>query len=285
MNPYAHIYERRKYGQQNHVLKMIILSTLCHFVVLAGFLGIPDFKPDNRFLDSVVQVDLVTMQAPEPEPSPSRQDKAVTSQEDIEAVRDGHEEPAPVKKPEKVPETAPDSPKGDKVSLAPRPLKVKRALKKKTFKASRIIKNAIANIEKNLYQTRSLKILNAVDQIKRKLEASKGGTSNAGMDKKTLDLMDIYNVEIWRHIQKQWAFSGKLAHDWTDLEAIVIVKIMPDGNIRDIWFEERSGNTYFDDSVLRAVKKASPLPPLPNAYIRPYYEVGLRFNLSELQQN
>ena len=59
---------------------------------------------------------------------------------------------------------------------------------------------------------------------------------------------------------------------------------MKTGEIRDLWFEERSGNDYFDDSVLRAMKKASPLPPLPEGYSRPYYELGIRFNLSELQK-
>jgi len=69
----------------------------------------------------------------------------------------------------------------------------------------------------------------------------------------------------------------------TDLEATIIVKIMKQGEIRDVWFESRSGNTYFDDTVFKAVKKSDPLPPLPERYRGPFYEVGFRFNLSELQ--
>ena len=97
--------------------------------------------------------------------------------------------------------------------------------------------------------------------------------------------MDIYNAEIWHRIQKQWAFSNQLAQGKTNLEATIVAKIMKTGEIRDLWFEERSGNSFFDDSVLRAIKKASPLPPLPEGYAYPYYDVGFRFNLSELQKS
>ncbi|NVL90332.1 MAG: TonB C-terminal domain-containing protein, partial [Desulfobacterales bacterium] len=48
--------------------------------------------------------------------------------------------------------------------------------------------------------------------------------------------------------------------------------------------EKRSGNSYFDDSVFKAVRKSDPLPPLPEGYLGPFYEVGFRFNLSELQR-
>jgi len=67
------------------------------------------------------------------------------------------------------------------------------------------------------------------------------------------------------------------------LEGVVIMKIMRDGEIRDIWFEKRSGNTYFDDSVLKAIKKSNPLPPLPDGFLGPYYDVGVRFSPSELR--
>jgi len=63
------------------------------------------------------------------------------------------------------------------------------------------------------------------------------------------------------------------------------VKIMKDGKIRDIWFERRSGNAYFDDSAFKAVKKSDPLPPLPQGFSEPFYKVGFRFNLFELKGN
>ena len=112
----------------------------------------------------------------------------------------------------------------------------------------------------------------------------RGGTAGSGVSNKTLELLDIYNAEIWHRIQKNWAFSEEMVRGRTDLEATIIVKIMRKGEIRDIWFEKRSGNSYFDDSVFKAVKKSDPLPPLPEGYLGPFYDVGFRFNLSELQR-
>jgi colicin import membrane protein len=70
----------------------------------------------------------------------------------------------------------------------------------------------------------------------------------------------------------------------TDLEAVLVIKIMPNGEIQDIWFEKKSGNSYFDDSVYKAVKKSNPLPPLPKDYQRPFYNVGLVFTPSGLRK-
>ena len=102
--------------------------------------------------------------------------------------------------------------------------------------------------------------------------------------KKALELLDIYHAEIWDLIRRNWAYSEELDQGRSHLEAVIIVKIMRDGEIRDMWFEERSGSNYFDDSCLRAVKKSNPLPPLPDGFLKPFHEVGFRFNPSELQR-
>lgn len=132
-------------------------------------------------------------------------------------------------------------------------------------------------------------MLQAIDQLKKEAEAGgvvvNGGAANAQISQRNLELLDIYNAEIWHQIQKSWAFSQEMAGDQTDLEAVIIVKIMRDGEIRDIWFERRSGNSYFDDSAFKAVKKSNPLPSLPEGFLKPFYDVGFRFNLSELKGN
>ena len=33
-----------------------------------------------------------------------------------------------------------------------------------------------------------------------------------------------------------------------------------------VWTEKPSGNTFFDQSALRAIAKANPLPPVPEGY-------------------
>ena len=56
------------------------------------------------------------------------------------------------------------------------------------------------------------------------------------------------------------------------LEAIISVKILKDGTVIVQRVEKSSGNTLFDRSAIRALAKASPLPPPPYEM-----EIGVRF--------
>ena len=93
--------------------------------------------------------------------------------------------------------------------------------------------------------------------------------------------IDLYNLELMYRIQQNWAFNPRLARTEKGLEARVLIKILQNGQIRDVWFETRSGNSYLDDSALKAVKKSNPLPPLPKGYVT--YDIGFRFTPSGLQ--
>jgi TonB family protein len=57
-----------------------------------------------------------------------------------------------------------------------------------------------------------------------------------------------------------------------EIEAIVSVKILKDGTARVQRIEKSSGNALFDRSALKALAKASPLPPPPYEM-----EIGVRF--------
>ena len=45
----------------------------------------------------------------------------------------------------------------------------------------------------------------------------------------------------------------------------------------DINFEKKSGNSYFDDSVLKAILKSKPFPPFPDIYSPQEEEIVIRF--------
>ena len=83
------------------------------------------------------------------------------------------------------------------------------------------------------------------------------------------------------HIKKNWVFSEQLAGKRTDLEVRLLIKILENGTIQDIWFEKRSGNGYLDESAYKAITKANPLPPLPKGI--QLYNVLLGFTPSGLQ--
>lgn len=93
--------------------------------------------------------------------------------------------------------------------------------------------------------------------------------------------MRIYYAMIWSKIKDQWALpEGILPGD--DFEAIVGVRIRKDGTVSDLVFEKTSGNRFFDESVLKAVKKAEPFPPFPDFLREDTLDLGIRFLSSEL---
>jgi len=94
--------------------------------------------------------------------------------------------------------------------------------------------------------------------------------------------MKVYYSLIWSRIREQWVLpQGILPGD--DLEAIIDAKILRNGKLTDWSFEKKSGNKYFDESVMKAIKKASPFPPLPEWLDQGMIELGIRFHSSELQ--
>lgn len=76
----------------------------------------------------------------------------------------------------------------------------------------------------------------------------------------------------------------KVQANWTGLEeygenisVIVSIKIARNGQLVSSWVEKSSGNQRFDKSLLNAIKKASPFPPLPHEFDGDYLETGFRF--------
>jgi TonB family protein len=92
--------------------------------------------------------------------------------------------------------------------------------------------------------------------------------------------MNAYYALIWSRIKSQWALPrGILQSD--NLEAIIDVKIMRDGTVSRLEIEKSSGNRYFDQSAVRAVRKASPFPALPAWIQDTSAEFGIKFHSSE----
>lgn len=85
-----------------------------------------------------------------------------------------------------------------------------------------------------------------------------------------------YYQSIWERIQGAWAFPAQ-DKSRSDLETILVIRIARDGKIVDTRFEKRSGDPLLDRSAMRAVQKASPLPPLPDGFRENFMELGIRF--------
>jgi len=72
---------------------------------------------------------------------------------------------------------------------------------------------------------------------------------------------------------------------WYDTSAALVTwvtfDIAPDGTISNVEVAEASGNRVFDDSVVRAVVKASPLPPPPSVVYADFRSVRMSFDPRE----
>jgi TonB family protein len=89
--------------------------------------------------------------------------------------------------------------------------------------------------------------------------------------------LDEYYSRIWEKIKKEWTLPGDLLKGKPGLETIIVITIERDGKIQKSWFEKRSGNALYDQSAMRAIKKADPLPPIPKEFSDNTFEIGIRF--------
>jgi len=260
-------------------------SLLCHLLFFVVLFFAPGYATDKNPSLSVINVSLVTLSSQNNAPLPAelKTQTAVEKKDKKTSIS-----------PKTIPKTDQKTP--ESISLKPKKKKVKQSLKKKTFKTDRVVKSAISQIKKEVEESRPDQVNKAIARLKDQVEktgppnmskpqdtketGSPGGTGSGV--KKDLKLIDIYMIEIKYRIQKNWSFTAQLAGGRTDLEAWPAIKIMPNGEIKDVWFDKRSGNSYFDEQAKKAILKSNPLPPLPRGYWRPYFEVGFRFTASGL---
>jgi TonB family protein len=87
----------------------------------------------------------------------------------------------------------------------------------------------------------------------------------------------LYRALVNEKIESNWVLPERLSQQEEDLEAVVVVRARRDGTVFDINFEKKSGNSYFDDSVLKAILKSKPFPPFPDIYSPQEEEIVIRF--------
>ncbi|MFC1826113.1 energy transducer TonB [Thermodesulfobacteriota bacterium] len=248
-------------------LLFLALSSVCHVILFGMFIFVPSFEFTRKSTLSVINVSMVTLPARETAPE----------------LQLPTEKPTP-------PKVQASSITPKTVSVAPEN-KIKKSLKKETFRPSKMLKHTITRMEKEIEASRPDQVNQALDRIKDRVEktgefnhpnkkAVKGPAAVGGSEadsKRMLELIDIYRVEVAYQIQKNWAFSEQLAGGRTDLVAELAFTIMPNGEIRDIWFDKRSGNNYLDESAKKAILKSNPVRPHPPGIVKPLVTVGLRF--------
>jgi len=262
------------------------VSLAVHLVLLVALVWTPTlWKSDQGYLPKVIDVQMVDLS----DVGGGKQNKEVAPEKQA----------PPVVKEEKKKETseAPVLEKESKVkpevSVAKPKMSTKKALKYKTFKSEKVVQNALKRVEKKLDSQPPKALEDTIKRIREDVakkgrppgsgdtaaksdEVGKSGAFGHGTRKEG-ELIDLYRLEIAYEINKNWAFAEQLSGGGKKLMASLAFKVMPDGTITDIFFTDRSGNQYLDDSAYRAIKKSSPVKPHPEKLSRPYVEMGLRF--------
>ena len=270
-------------GNENRLVMIAFtVSLICHCIIFSLLIYAQTHKPKRRPAPIIMNVSLVSL--PEyagpsrqvAKPSASGQQK--TSKKRVTVKMEPTAEP----------------------SDAPKAVKKKISLKKETYKSEKVKKSTLQKLEKKIETSTSDRIAKAIDEIKAKVDKEKdrapskesavkvpeskdlGGNGEVSGGK-LAEIIDIYRVEIAYKVQQNWAFPEQLADGRSDLQTLLVFKVMPNGEIKDLFFTDRSGNSHFDESAFRAVMKSDPVDPHPKSVSEPYVQMGLRFTPEGIQ--
>jgi TonB family protein len=164
-----------------------------------------------------------------------------------------------------------------KTNEAANPVIIKRKITSNVFTPAKNQETSKLNIEKAVGAIRqnhrdkpqTSTVASAVSQAK---------ISESEINAQTKEYIGV----VWSRVKKNWTIPQALMPK-ENIETTIDVKISRSGTLDYIGFEKRSGNRYFDDSALRAVKKSCPFPPLPYWIMDKSIEIGIRFHSEELR--
>jgi len=275
------------------------VSLILHAIVIGAMVFVPVPSPGLKLSSGVVNVRLVSLpesggKADMAAPAVSASEPSPETQKKTAAII-----PEPVEPPAAPEKVAPILKPAPKEKPTVQKEKPKESLKKKTIDREKVIESAIERIEKKVEEPKDDAVSAALERLRRKVAESETGggeaskTSSAtsrpagqglegppgagGTGARAIRLVDIYRAEIASRVEKNWAYSAQVGGDRQGLQARLVFKVMPDGEITDIEFTERSNNSYLDESAYRAIAKTNPAPPHPSGIRQKYVLVGIRF--------
>ena len=126
------------------------------------------------------------------------------------------------------------------------------------------------------------------ERVARRIESPSGqsahgaggfGGGSQGTVRVSPELLEFFR-KLEEKVRESWVLPEAVARNAKNLMVEVRIVIEKDGRVSDTRIEKGSGNVYFDESVRRAIRKASPLP-VPPERLRggeDHYEVGFRFH-------
>jgi colicin import membrane protein len=296
-------------GAEERLPKWFVVSLFLHLMLIAAMFLAPMLPSTSRPAPAVTVVDLVggerigganfgtELSAPPKQPAKTRE-----------------EPPAPaIKKEEKKEETAPFKEAKTKTKVAEKkpPAEEKIAIKEKakaepakTEPTKEVRKESPKDETKtetaSADSVRERLLQGAIERAKTRSEAaaqksagealSSGSGEGAGAAAlgpggrggpgvvKGMDFI-IYQNRMFATIKENWSWVGGQR---SNLRVVVHFGVRENGEITGLKIVQPSGDPSYDESVLRAVKKSSPLPVPPEAYRKDFAEVQVTFRPQDL---
>ncbi|PIP41727.1 MAG: hypothetical protein COX19_02800 [Desulfobacterales bacterium CG23_combo_of_CG06-09_8_20_14_all_51_8] len=280
------------------------ISLLCHVVVfiLVAWVHLPgDFSRKIELPPPAIDLDLVAFNPETPLPPARGENPKVAPSAPAESRVEKSVTPiqAPILEPE--PELLPikkglqkkKNPADYAVEKPRKPEKppiTKKPVTEKQIDTAKVIENAVKRIEKQSEATQAKSVSDRIESLRHEVlnqtgklsQVSSSSVGSGSSYPRDFTQIEIFQAEVSVRLKNNWVFSEKLAGETKGLESRLVIKILPDGSITDVWFEKRSGNDYLDNSAYKTVMKSNPLPPLPAGF--PYYHLVLGFTPSGLHQ-
>jgi colicin import membrane protein len=117
------------------------------------------------------------------------------------------------------------------------------------------------------------------DDEKRKKTESGPSAGASGWEQRQSEIQyHQYYDQVERRVRENWIPPTSMESDRRDVMTVVSITLLPDGRVLESFVEESSGDPLFDQSVMRALLKSTPLPPPPIGLRQNRYELGLRFH-------
>ena len=271
-------HERNK--QNRLFFSAFALSVLLHVLILAGGLYLQYLSTVKRPRLKTVDVTLVTLPGPG-SPSISR----------MPSVEPPLPE-TPELPPDPEPEPEPEPRKPEKPAVAVEPEKPKKQVPKKKPvekpKPKKPVKDKLQALEKKVKQDQPSEFERTLARLERKVQqgppsdlykrTGPGGIGRGeGAYGAPMSPYERYLSKIAMIIQRHWSFTPHLIREKGGIEAYVALTVQPGGTVSDITFDRNSSSRYFDDTVLKAIEKASPFPPVPGEVSGTALRIGLVF--------
>lgn len=236
-----------------------------HIVFLVVILLFTGVNYNSKKLPDVIDVDLTWL------PAPATVKQTGVAKKKVKAVK--KKSRRKIKKAVK-----------KKKIVLPSKKKKRKKIKKQVAKSNDIINDAIKRLKKDLDKTKPDKLAERMKQLENEVKT----TDKNRVDDRPIDqpsgksggqnsLSKRYSSYVEVAVQENWAFSENLAGGEKNLLTTISFIVMPDGEIRGVKIEKKSGNSYMDSAASMAVIKTSPVNPFPPGINEPHIEVWADF--------